>query len=370
SSVVSLRVDEVTSVQGLVIWLQPSTDVSSAVYGQWLIVAKMLCSRQTDSSISKRFSVKAPSPTDQSRALAFHEPKDIYGLFPRFHSELESAPPNQLITMLNLFTPALLAISTISSTTATPLPKPPNATDSIITAPGFVPPEFSIQFTRGHERLDIDSAIMAITKTLYELSSSEDFLNDVIAPVTYFCRGYTSVAVTIRGVDGGMDVPVRYAVWGAVEIGRTMVHFQQIHNHTFALRWRETVVGLIDLVKTPGPGQPSLARTTNSGHNPKGKNDPEAAVLTQLLTTTPQTPDPTAMKLPLSEEREITISIQRKPDMPFSKWDLFSHIWDQLLYVNSFPPRQVITSEWVIPRGEAKTSFTPSGPPFDVEYRD
>ncbi|KAL9026150.1 MAG: hypothetical protein Q9180_007530 [Flavoplaca navasiana] len=200
---------------------------------------------------------------------------------------------------------------------------------------------------------------MAITKTLYELSSSEDFLNDVIAPVTYFCRGYTSVAVTIRGVNGAMDVPVRYAVWGAVEIGRTMVRFQQIHNHTFTLRWRDTVVGLIDLVKTPGPGQPSL-----------GKNDPEAGVITQLATSAPQTPDPIAMTLPLGEEREITLSIQRKLDMPFSKWDLFIHIWDQLLYVNSFPPRQGITSEWVIPRGEAKTSFAPNGPPFDVEYRD
>ena len=274
--------------------------------------------------------------------------------------------------MLKFFAPALLAISTISSTTATPLPEPTNATHSIQTAPGFVPPDFSIQSALGHERLDIDSAIMAITKTLYELSSSDDFLNDVIAPVTYFCRGYTSVAVTIRGVNDAMDLPVRYAVWGAVEIGRTMVHLQQIHNHTFTLRWRGTVVGLIDLVKTPtpGPGQPSLARTTTSGDNPKGKNDPEAAVLTRLATTTPQTPEPIAMILPLGDEREITISVQRRPDMPFSKLDLFIQIWDQLLYVNSFPPRQGITSRWVLPRGEAKTSFAPHGPPFSVEYRD
>ncbi|KAL8882117.1 MAG: hypothetical protein Q9192_007640, partial [Flavoplaca navasiana] len=214
--------------------------------------------------------------------------------------------------MLNFFSPALLAISIISSTTATPLPEPTNATHSTLTAPGFVPPDFSIQYALGQERLDIDSAIMAITKTLYELSSSEDFLNDVIAPVTYFCQGYTSVAVTIRGVNGTMDLPVRYAVWGAVQIGRTMVQFQKIHNHTFALRWRGTVVGFIDLVKTPGPGpgQPSLATTTTSGDNPKRRKDPEAAVLTQLATTALQTPDPIGMKLPLDEEREITISIQ------------------------------------------------------------
>ncbi|KAI4271085.1 MAG: hypothetical protein LQ337_006261 [Flavoplaca oasis] len=261
--------------------------------------------------------------------------------------------------MLNFFTPALLAISTISSITATPLPEPKIATHSILTAPGFIPPDFSIQYALGHERLDIDSAIMAITKTLYELSSSEDFLNDVIAPVTYFCKGYTSVAVTIRGVNDAMDLPVRYAVWGAVEIGRTMVRWQEVHNHTFALRWRETVVGLIDLVKTPGPGQPSL-----------GKNDPEDAVLSQLATTAPQTPDPIATTLPLGEEREITLSIWRIPNMPFSKWDLFIQIWYQLLYVNTFPPRQGITSEWVKPREEATTSFAPSGPPFNVEYRD
>ncbi|KAL8839968.1 MAG: hypothetical protein Q9176_004195 [Flavoplaca citrina] len=272
--------------------------------------------------------------------------------------------------MLNFFTPALLAIFTISSTTATPLPGPTNATHSTLTTPGYIPPDFSIQYALGHERLNIDSAIMAITKTLYELSSSEDFLTDVIAPVTYFCRGYTSVAVTIRGVDGAMEVPVRYAVWGAVEIGRTMVRFQQIHNHTFALRWRGTVVGLIDLVKTPSPGQPSLAKPTASGDNPKGKNDPETTVIMQLPTTAPQTPDPTAMKLPLSDEREITISVQRIPDMPFSKWDLFIQIWDQLLYVNSYPPRQGITKGWIVPREEAKTSFAPYGPPFNVEYRD
>ena len=130
------------------------------------------------------------------------------------------------------------------------------------------------------------------------------------------------------------------------------------------------MVGLVDLVKTPGPGQPSLASTTASGNNPKGKNDPEAAVLTQIATTAPQTPEPIAMTLPLSDERKITVSIQRRRDMPFSKWDLFIHIWDQLLYVNSFPPRQGITNGWVLPRGEAKTSFAPYGPPVNVEYRD
>ncbi|KAI4220149.1 MAG: hypothetical protein L6R36_007828 [Xanthoria steineri] len=252
--------------------------------------------------------------------------------------------------MLNPFIPLLLATSASRLATTTSLLEPANTTTIVTNNPIQIPnlnaidPRFNGHVAiQGRQLLDLDSGLMALTKMLHRLSSSD--YNSAIGPTAYTASGYTSVSMEVRGVPGRRDIPVKYATWGASRVGEYILHWQEVRNHVFALTWERTVVGYIEFKRTPN----SLFGMVGSG----GKEqigDVDSILDAQLPRTdvTSQSLDEDVMpSLPLlDDDRKMTLQYHVLNDHPMTKWELFANIYAILALIGQFPPRQRTTDSW------------------------
>ncbi|KAL8736513.1 MAG: hypothetical protein Q9166_000305 [cf. Caloplaca sp. 2 TL-2023] len=197
--------------------------------------------------------------------------------------------------------------------------------------------------------------------------SGYDF-NGVIGPVTYVCKDFTTVAVSIRGTPGARDIPVRFAVWGAYLVGQYLAQWKQARNSVFALVYDRSLVGYIEFARRPV--QLSLAGSSNDTQTQIQTADTvwnaqlEAAPLSHSSgNITLVSPD---------DNQEIMIGYLELPGQDFTKWELFANIYAQLAYIGAFPPRQQIRSPWAVSSSSfprSQTTFTPEGSPSPVVYR-
>ncbi|KAL8850995.1 MAG: hypothetical protein Q9221_004078 [Calogaya cf. arnoldii] len=188
-------------------------------------------------------------------------------------------------------------------------------------------------------------------------------------PASYVCRPFTAVAISIRGVPGSSDIPVRLAVWGAYLIGRWLAQYKFCSDTVFALVYDRYMVGYIEFTKAPV--QLTLAGSSNDTNDQaripdtasESHAEPDASI---------HASEDVALTSQLDDREQTSVGFRELPDQVFTKFELFANIYAQLAHVAAFPPGQRVDSSWrlsssAFPRSQ--TVFAPEGSPSLVEYR-
>ncbi|KAI4280475.1 MAG: hypothetical protein L6R38_004421 [Xanthoria sp. 2 TBL-2021] len=269
--------------------------------------------------------------------------------------------------MVRFLLPALLGMAGIRHVATTPLPGSTNLTlpsrideveDQGITAHVAV---------QGTQLLDMDSCLMATAKMLHSLSGFD--VDDVIGPASYVCRPFTTVTISIRGISGARDLPVRFAIWGAYLVGRWLAQYRISSNIVFALLDNRSVIGYIEFARTTVQLSPS--RSSNDTQDQTHTSDTSWDAQLEAAAKTYGPGDMTLVS-PLDDHLQIFVGFRELRDQAFTKFELFANIYLQLAHIGAFPPRQRIEGRWtlsspIFPRSQ--TVFAPEGSPSVVEYR-
>ncbi|KAL8995911.1 MAG: hypothetical protein Q9169_004447 [Polycauliona sp. 2 TL-2023] len=290
--------------------------------------------------------------------------------------------------MLNFISPALLAITACHSAAATPVLNPadpmtlsaPNSNLAVVAAGlGARELQFNVRIlVPGTQILNLDDGLMAVTKTLHRLSGL--YYNGRMGPTTYVALGYTSVTVEIRAVPGQSNIMTRYALWGALAVGGSILQRREVRNHVFGLFWSNTVVAYIQLKRTTTAVQLSLAGgsqedDSSSSARQQRQLPDQTQDINDTVNNNKNNRNDSPINPPLQQrddETEIGLKYHVNTDQPMTKWELFANIYNQLGYIAEFAPRQRRTGIWSIRPAlfpNTQSVIIPAAAGGGVEYR-